>query len=47
MRCPTRYRLVGSERRRAVMTLQQEISQHKHQALVGRQMWALVGQGRY
>jgi ribosomal protein S12 methylthiotransferase len=24
------------------MTLQQEISQRKHQALVGRQMWALV-----
>src|SRR6266487_2406013 len=24
------------------MTLQQEISQRKHQALVGRQIWALV-----
>jgi ribosomal protein S12 methylthiotransferase len=24
------------------MTLQQEISQRKHQALVGRQLWALV-----
>jgi len=32
----------SARRRRAVMTLQQEISQRKHQALVGRQMWALV-----
>jgi len=32
----------ASRRRRAVMTLQQEIAQRKHQALVGRQMWALV-----
>jgi ribosomal protein S12 methylthiotransferase len=32
----------AARRRRAVMTLQQEISQRKHQALVGRQMWALV-----
>jgi ribosomal protein S12 methylthiotransferase len=32
----------AAKRRRAVMTLQQELSQRKHQALVGRQMWALV-----
>ena len=32
----------AARRRRAVMTLQQEISQRKHQALVGRQLWALV-----
>jgi ribosomal protein S12 methylthiotransferase len=32
----------AARRRRAVMTLQQEIAQRKHQALVGRQMWALV-----
>jgi len=32
----------AARRRRAVMTLQQEISQRKHQALVGRHMWALV-----
>jgi ribosomal protein S12 methylthiotransferase len=32
----------AARRRRTVMTLQQEISQRKHQALVGRHMWALV-----
>ncbi len=32
----------AARRRRAVMALQQEISQRKHQALVGRQLWALV-----
>lgn len=32
----------AARRRRAVMALQQEISQRKHQALVGQQLWALV-----
>jgi ribosomal protein S12 methylthiotransferase len=32
----------AARRRREVMALQQEISRHKHQVLVGRQMWALV-----
>lgn len=32
----------AARRRREVMALQQEISLRKHQALVGRQMWALI-----
>jgi ribosomal protein S12 methylthiotransferase len=32
----------AARRRRAVMTLQQEISRHKHQDRVGQQTWALV-----
>jgi ribosomal protein S12 methylthiotransferase len=36
---PTRE---AARRRRAVMALQQEISQRKHQALVGQEMWALI-----
>jgi ribosomal protein S12 methylthiotransferase len=38
-RVPTRE---AARRRREVMTLQQEISRRKHQALIGRQMWALI-----
>ncbi len=32
----------AARRRRDVMTLQQEISRHKHQKMVGRHTWALV-----
>lgn len=32
----------AARRRREVMALQQEISWQKHQAMVGRQMWALI-----
>jgi ribosomal protein S12 methylthiotransferase len=32
----------AARRRREVMALQQEIAWHKHQAMVGRQVWALV-----
>lgn len=35
----------AARRRREVMTLQQEISHRKHQALVGQHVWALVDEG--
>ena len=35
----------AAHRRREIMALQQEISRRKHQALVGRQRWALIDEG--